>query len=132
MATNDNATAASNAKPRRNVTPPTFDVTKPPTTLFSPTVSVFCSQRLSTASATARRLPAIAAPPAVAQPQAHEMALAPGFGVIDELCSGVTGGAIVDVLDLARREIELDAQLGLVEHRLHGGQGGGGLVVDAL
>src|SRR5260221_2132877 len=109
---NDNTAAARKAKPQRTTAPATCDVTKPSKTLVSPTAVVFCSRRTPSASATTRRSAAIAAPPAVAQPQAHEMALALRLGVIDELRSCVPGGAIVDVLDLAGREVEVDPELG--------------------
>ena len=60
------------------------------------------------------------------------MTLAFQLGKIGELGAGVAGRAIVDVLDLACLEAQLDMQLGLLEHRLHGGQRGRGLVVQPL
>ena len=60
------------------------------------------------------------------------MAFALGLGMVDEVRARMAGGAVVDVLDLARREVELDPKLGSIEHRLHGGKGGRRLVVHAL
>jgi hypothetical protein len=60
------------------------------------------------------------------------MAPALTFGMVDELGARVAGGAVVDLLDLARLEVELDAQVGTVEHRLDGGQRRRGFVVHAL
>src|SRR6185437_2845824 len=75
---------------------------------------------------------AIAAPPGIAQPEPHEMAPAFGLREIGELGAGVAGRAVVDVLDLARFEAQLDMQLRLIEHRLHGSERGRGLVVQPL
>src|SRR5258708_18328280 len=55
---------------------------------------------------------AVTAPAAVAQPQPNEMAPALRFGMVGELGARVAGGSVVDVLDLARLEVELDAQVG--------------------
>ena len=52
--------------------------------------------------------------------------------LFDELGPRVTGCAVVDVLNLTRREVELDAQLRPVEDRLHRGQRRSCLIVHAL
>jgi len=60
------------------------------------------------------------------------MALALGLVEIDELGAGMAGRTVVDVLDLARLEAELDMQLGLLEHRLYGSERRRRLVVHPL
>src|SRR5689334_25376392 len=60
------------------------------------------------------------------------MALALGLVEIGELGAGVAGRAVIDVLDLARLEAQLDMQLGLLEHCLHGSQRRRRLVVHTL
>src|SRR6266851_9869777 len=119
--------AANNTKLRRDAAPTMLDVTKPPKMLSPQTLFTILKSRQPSCKSDGSA--AVPAPAAVAQPQPNEMAPALGFGMVDELGARVAGGAVVDVLDLARLEVELDAQVGPIEYRLDGRQRSGGLVV---
>ena len=52
--------------------------------------------------------PRIGAPAVIAQPQTDEMALLCGIGVVDKSGAAMPQGAVVDKLDLAGFEVEID------------------------
>ena len=75
--------------------------------------------------------PGYGPPAVVAQPQADEVAAA-GLGVIVELGAAVAERPVVDELDLARLEVEIDRKAVIVENLERRGDRGGAFVVDRL
>src|SRR4249920_3223878 len=79
-----------------------------------------------------RTLSPIAAVAAVAQPEAHQEALALRLRPVGEIRSGMAGRPVVDELNLARLEIQIDPQLRLIEHRFDSLECGRRPVVHSL
>src|SRR5260370_39163012 len=70
--------------------------------------------------------------PAVAQPQAYEMAPALGVRVIDEGSTAVAQRPVVDKLDLPRLEVEIDREAVFLEGVEHCRDRGLAVAVDRL
>src|SRR5215510_406134 len=77
-------------------------------------------------------LSSIAAAATVAQPQAHQEALALGLGPVGEACARMAGRPVVDDLNLARLKIQIHPQLRAIEDRFDGLERGRRLAVHAL